>query len=167
MGFPETADAHLRFMKEICLQHPLQCFRVNPVVAVQKHEPPALTVVPDPVQACISGRRQAPVFLVDHMDSFVSFRISVADPGTAVRAAVIHQNQLQIPKGLAEHAVCTAAQISLYPVDRDDNTDHCQFRYLIRCFIIRVPSGRFGFSHIAFPRKPLFRFYWADGRWQT
>ena len=101
----------------------LQKFRVHPVVAVHKGNPPADTVCENPVNAGIPGGRQAAVFLMNHMNPAVPKGVTVAKNAAVIRGAVVHQNQLEIPVGLSQDTLHTAAQEGLHLVNRHDHTD--------------------------------------------
>ena len=118
-----AADAQVCFHGLSRAQHPLQGFRVNPVVVVVEENPLAVRVVVDPVQAGVSRRADSGVLLMNDVHPGVFRSIAIADFPAIVRAAVVHQDELQVPEGLTQNALDAPGQILRHFVNRHNHTD--------------------------------------------
>ena len=82
-----------------------------PIVAVYEADPLAVAVGKGPVDAGIPGRREAAIFLMNHMNPLIFRDILVADGRTVVRAAIVYEDQLEVRKRLRKDTVNAAADI--------------------------------------------------------
>lgn len=64
---------------------------------------------------------------MNDMNARILLRILIADHAAVVRAAVVHEDQLEVRKRLRKDAVHTATEIGFDLINRNDNGDLCQF----------------------------------------
>ena len=115
-------NAHIVFADGI-----QKCFveiRIHQVVRIHKADVIPAGIVQPNVQ---SGGR-ATVFLVEHPDAVILPGQLIAESRGAVGAAVIHQQQLPVGKGLPPHALHAVSEKFLRLIDRhnDGNAGHRQ-----------------------------------------
>lgn len=103
------------------VQQHFQIVRVHPVVAVHKADPLAVAVGKGPVDTGVPGSRQSPILLMNDMHARILLRIVIADRAAVVRAAIVHEDQLEVCKRLREDAVYAAAEIGFDLIDGNNN----------------------------------------------
>ena len=106
-------------MRKSCLVGQTAEIQLDPVVAVDEHDPFALRAVQPRISCC----RQPGVLLMDDAHSCVLRGIAVTDRTAFVGRAVINQYDFNLAHTLIEKTVDTALQIRVYPIDRHNNTD--------------------------------------------
>ena len=92
---------------------------MDPVVAVHKAQPLPFCQR----QGMVPCGGLALVFLMDGHYPGIPGGILLADGTAAIGTAIVHQNHLNIGKGLRQDAVHTLSQVAFRPVNRDDHTD--------------------------------------------
>ena len=100
-------------------QHFCVHLRLNPVVAVYESD----ILSGYRIKSGVPGAAQAPIFLVNHPDTGVFFRVFLADFPGIIGGAVIHQKNFQIFIGLGQDGIYTPGKISRHVVYRYDDTD--------------------------------------------
>ena len=113
---------------------------VQPVVAVHKGE----VFARGGLDAGVARAGQATVRLVDDLHPGIGGGVFVADGAAPVGRAVVHQDHLEVGKGLGQDRIHTAAQIALHVIYRDDHTDlwhigspYCRLKYSRMCPVMR------------------------------
>ena len=104
-----------------------QILNVYPIITVHKADPLAVAVRKRPVDTRVPGSRQTTIFLMNDMHTAVLCSVFIADHAAVVRAAVVHEDQLEVRKRLRENAVHAAAKVGFNLVDGDNNRDLSQF----------------------------------------
>ena len=103
------------------LQQMPDIVRLRPVVGVREND----EFSGGGVHACISCRGQSAVGLVDDPDEAgVGSGVAVAEGGTAVGGAVVHQDDLKIPAGLGEDGIHAPAQQGFHVIYGDHKGKH-------------------------------------------
>ena len=153
-----AADADIRPQLLRGAKHPLQRLGMNPVIVVVKKDPLAVRVLVHPVQPGVSCHADALIFLVNHVNPGVFFRIAVADLPAVVRAAVVHQNQLQIPEGLIQNSFDTPGQILRHFIYRHNHADLCHGKAPFQVVSIKDSNISSISFTMRFPLKNTLRF---------
>ena len=121
--FQHPAHAHARAALCGGLPQTLQHLRMHGIVAVHEADP----FSPGNGKGAVSRRGLSLVFLMDDPHPAVPRRVIVADDAAAVRAAVVHQDQLKIGNRLGKNTVDAGMQVRFRLINRHD---HADFRHL-------------------------------------
>ena len=92
---------------------------MNTVVCIHEHQISASRLF----DSVVARGGHSLIFFVNHPDPAVSFCISVADVLTAVRRAVVNQNDFHLPPALGTQGIQTLGQIRVYIIHGDNDAD--------------------------------------------
>ena len=85
------------------------------------------------VQCRVPGIGQSSILLVEDPNMRILRRVLVTKGTASIGGTIVYQNDLQIPIGLPQKAVHTAAHIGLDVIDRNDDTDPRFHLVLLHC----------------------------------
>ena len=109
-------------VRAVCLRRSHKAFvhfRLDPVVAVHEAE----VFAPGNVHASVPGAAEAPVFLVDDLNSGIFPGVFITNGAGGILGPVLHQNDFQVFIGLGQNRIDAFGKIRFHIVNRNDDAD--------------------------------------------